>query len=156
MRIHVTANGKATSISVDETLMDYLGAHFVRDKPKLHTDAEKQLELAKIRIQEFVRSSKELPDRDLSQFVQNVILSYIVNPEYEKILETRGPRFDAKAKRAADLREHAAFLSNPDNQALIKSVQEWKPTPEQLAAAAERKRLKEARSARRLRITSTP
>ncbi|MES2947519.1 MAG: hypothetical protein V4858_03160 [Pseudomonadota bacterium] len=156
MRIHVTANGKATSISVDETLVDYLGAHFVRNEPKLHANAERQLERAKGRIQEFVRTSKGLPDKDLSQHVQRVILSYIVNPDYEKILETRGPRFDAEAKREASRRERAAFLSNPDNQALIKKNQEWKPTPEQLAAAAERKRLKAARSARRLRKTPTP
>lgn len=149
MRIHVTANGKATSISVDETLIDYLGARAVRNKPNLHTNAEEQLEKAKNGIQEFVRTSKDLPDKNLSQYVQKMIIENIVNPEFEKILEARGPRFDAKAKRAA-------LLSDPANQARLKEAAEWKPTPEQLAVAAERKRLKEAHAARRLRRATAP
>lgn len=125
MRIHVTANGKATSISVDESLVDYFGAHLVRNTPKLHTDAEVQLKKAKRNIQEFVRTSKSLPDKDLSQYVHRVILNNIMNPEYVKILEIRGPRFVANAQRSITTSFKLPPLS-----------------PEQLAAAAERKRKK--------------
>lgn len=92
MRIHVTANGKHTSISVDETLLDYLGARMVQKRPKLHTNAQRQLELAKAQIQEFVRESRTLPEKNLSQYVQSMIVEQIINPELQTILDARGPR----------------------------------------------------------------
>ncbi|WP_263406623.1 hypothetical protein [Candidatus Dactylopiibacterium carminicum] len=42
MRLHVICHGKKTTISIDDILMDYLGAWLVEDEPKLHAKAKTQ------------------------------------------------------------------------------------------------------------------
>ena len=107
MRIHVTANGKPTSISVDETLIDYMGAKAVLKRPNLHTDAQRQFELAKEAIQEFVRESKTLPEKNLSQYVQSVLIQNIASSELQASVDARGSRHTpAKPK-------NTAAVSNP-------------------------------------------
>lgn len=126
MRIHVTANGKATSISVDETLMDYYGAHLVTESPKLHTNAEKQFKRAKKSIQNFVRTSENLPEKDLSQYIQKILIENIVGPHLDQILKVRGPRFDVAAERLNDVAWKAKMVSDlleKDNK------KGFKPTP---------------------------
>lgn len=93
MRIHVTANGKATTVSVDDVLIDYLGAITVRKNPKHHTDAKRQHEGAKRAVQKLVLSADDLPQKNLSQYVQKTIIEHIATPDLEAILTARGARF---------------------------------------------------------------
>lgn len=119
MRIHVTANGKHTSISVDETLIDYLGARMVQDRPKLHTNAQRQQEIAKEYIRDVILQQPDLPTKNVSQYVQRTIISVIAAGELESIIEARGPRYESGP---VDL----ASLFGGDAQAAAKAVEQAK------------------------------
>ena len=93
MRISVTINGKATTISVDDTLIDYLGAALVMPAPKLHGSAKIQQDKAKQFIRDEILSSPAMPDKDISQFVQRRIIKLIAADGLDTIIEVRGPRF---------------------------------------------------------------
>ena len=93
MRISVTFSGKATTISVDDTLIDYLGAFLVQDKPKQHSNAEGQLKAAKKYIRNTILKRPNVPSQELSQYVQRIIIHTIAAPELCDILITRGERY---------------------------------------------------------------
>ena len=103
MRISITLKGKATTISVDETLMDYLGAYLVDDKPKLHKNAKRQQEWAKQFIREVILVRPDVPSKDLSQYVQRHIIEAIAAPGLADIIETRGARYKKEPFDVASL-----------------------------------------------------
>ncbi|WP_127913404.1 hypothetical protein [Enterobacter roggenkampii] len=71
MRIHVTLNGKKTTISIDDLLFDYLGAWLVEQRPKLHSKPKEQYDQAKSQIRKYVQDNAEkLPSKNLSQHIQ--------------------------------------------------------------------------------------
>ncbi len=97
MRIHVTLNGKKTTISIDDLLFDYLGAWLVEQRPKLHSKSKEQYDQAKSQIRKYVQDNAEkLPSKNLSQHIQNAILEIIMPKELNEIIEKRGPRYEKK------------------------------------------------------------
>lgn len=93
MRISIKINSKATTISVDDTLIDYLGAWLVADAPKYHGRARHQQVRAKNFIREHILSSPALPGKDISQFVQRRIIQLIAAEGLGAIIDKRGPRY---------------------------------------------------------------
>ncbi|TXT37431.1 MAG: hypothetical protein FD135_3607 [Comamonadaceae bacterium] len=92
MKFHVTLKGKPTSISVDDVLVDYLGAWVVRNFPKYHSQAKFQYNEAK----DFIKvlcDDPALPNKNVSQFIQAKIIRRISEPHLAPIIETRGPRY---------------------------------------------------------------
>ena len=103
MRISVTLEGKATTISVDDTLMDYLGAYLVIEKPKLHKNAKRQQEWAKQYIREVILTRPDVPGKDLSQYVQRHIVHAIAAPDLADIIDARGEPYKKKPFDVASL-----------------------------------------------------
>jgi len=103
MRISITLDGKATTISVDDTLMDYLGAYLVAEKPKLHKNAKRQQEWAKQYIREAILTRSDVPGKDISQYVQRYILHAIAAPGLADIIEARGARYKKQPFDVASL-----------------------------------------------------
>lgn len=103
MRISITLEGKATTISVDDTLMDYLGAYLVAEKSKLHTNAKRQQEWAKQYIREVILMRPDVPGKDLSQYVQRHIIHAIAAPGLADIIEARGARYKKQPFDVASL-----------------------------------------------------
>ena len=94
MRLHVTHHGKKTTISVDDILMDYLGAWLVEEDETLHPNAKKQLQKATSFLQRYVtRYTDSLPEKNLSQHVQGRVIQLIAAPHLANILKARGPRY---------------------------------------------------------------
>lgn len=119
MRISITRSGKATTISVDDTLMDYLGASLVKSSPKLHTNAKRQQQLAKEFIRESILGGSEPPIKDLSQYVQRMIIHSIAETGLAAIVEARGPKYK---RESLDI----ACLFGGDRHAADLAVQEMK------------------------------
>ena len=115
MRISITLNGKATTISVDDTLMDYLGAYVVKDKPKLHKNAKRQQDWSKQFIRDVVLQRTDVPAKDLSQFVQRHIIHAIAADGLVDIIAERGPRYK---KEPVDL---ASMFSSKDEYERVKA-----------------------------------
>lgn len=115
MRISITLYGKATTISVDDTLMDYLGAHVVKDKPNLHKNAKRQQDWSKQFIRDVVLQRADVPVKDLSQFVQRHIIHAIAADGLVDIIAERGPRYK---KEPAD---PAALFSSKEEYERVKA-----------------------------------
>lgn len=102
MRLHVTCHGKQTTVSIDDQLIDYLGAWIVEDHPQYHTRAKKQQDEAKAYIKRYVATiGDDLPTKNLSQHIQAFIIQVIAAPGLEAIIKARGPRYQ---KSKPDLR----------------------------------------------------
>ncbi len=135
MRIHVP-QPKPTTVSVDDWLMELLGAALVLDCPSLHADAKKQAARAK----HFVRNAAERIEPtscdSLSRAIQHAILKRIADPQVIAILSVRD---SAEAKAKAD----AAYLQECAEKGWL--------TPEQVAERKRQKRrIAEARNTRAL------
>lgn len=94
MRIHVSYQGKKTTISVDDKLIGYLGAYIVKNTQKYHSDAKLQAYLALQEIRALVSKEGEtggLPSSNLSQHVQSRVINWIIDPVIVDILSVRGP-----------------------------------------------------------------
>ena len=109
MRLHVTCQGKKTTISIEDQLIDYLGAWLVEKLPRYHNNAEKQLDKAKDYIRRYLAAAdgaEVLPAKNLSQHVQAHIIELIAAPYIADILKARGPRHAiAPARQAASAEE---------------------------------------------------
>jgi len=100
MRIHLTVRGKKTTVSIDDLLWDYLGAWAVDNDPSAHAKAKLQHELALTHIKHYVKVSEhELPDKNLSQHLQSVIIRLIAAPNLAAIISARGARYDRQKDR---------------------------------------------------------
>lgn len=94
MRLHVTCHGKKTTISIDDQLMDYLGAWLAEVDQKFHGKAKWQHEQALAYIRRYVaRQGDDLPTKNLSQHIQGLIVRLIAAPGLDSIIEARGPRY---------------------------------------------------------------
>jgi len=96
MRIHVTHYDKVTTISIDDQLVDYLGAILVKDDPKSweYKSGNKQRKkaIAEIKRQLAVDASYGLlPTKNLSQHVRKMVIKWIAHPAISKILAYRNP-----------------------------------------------------------------
>lgn len=92
MRIHVTYRKKNTTISVDDVLIDYLGAWYLADHPELHKNAERQLAAALGAVRRIVKGIEQMqPDGTLSSQVQRMIIEQIAKPGLAEIIKARGP-----------------------------------------------------------------
>lgn len=128
MRISITLSGKATTISVDDTLMDYLGATMVKNSPRLHTNAKRQQEMAKEFIRDVILQLPDVPNRDVSQYVQRKIICAVAADGLDAIIDTRGPRYK---KEPANL----ARLFGGDAQAAARAVEQAKSKLTPLASS---------------------
>ena len=94
MRVHVTCKGKKTTVSVDDVLIDYLGASLVAKYPKFHKNAKFQLEQALDMIRRYAEVCAEEPSEDtLSSRVQAAIIRGIAAPGLADTIHVRGPRY---------------------------------------------------------------
>ncbi len=94
MRLHVICHGKKTTISIDDILMDYLGAWLVEADPKLHVKAKVQHTFAQDYIKRYIaKMGDRLPTKNISQNVQAFIIRSIAAPGLEEIIKARGPRY---------------------------------------------------------------
>lgn len=150
MKFHATIKGKSTSISIDDLLIDYLGAWALDEDPKAQTNALEHYKVCKDAIKRLCEVPG-LPSKNVSQFIQGEIIKLIAAPHLKSIIEARGPRYVPPNKLALEKEKREAFRNNPDNQEFVKKLDAWKATPEELAAIAERKRVKAARAAWRLK-----
>lgn len=92
MRIHVTHNGKNTTISVDDVLIDYLGAWLREGQPEFYTQADKQLNVAIETVRRYVKLIEKMPSAGtLSSQVQRLIVEQIAKPGLAEIIKARGP-----------------------------------------------------------------
>lgn len=123
MRISITLHGKATTISIDDTLMYYLEAYVVKDKPTLHKNTKRQQEWAKQFIREVVLQRPDVPSKDLSQFVQRHILHAIAADGLIDIIAERGPRYK---KEPAD---PAALFSSREEYERVKASMQTLANP---------------------------
>lgn len=117
MRISITLEGKATTISVDDTLMDYLGAYLVAEKSKLHKSAKRQQEWAKQYIREVILMRPDVPGKDLSQYVQRHIIHAIATPGLADIIEARGARYKKQPFDVASLFASSAEFARTQAEA---------------------------------------
>lgn len=102
MRLHVICHGKKTTISLDDQLVDYLGAWLVEHHPKWHGNAKKQHEMATAHIRRYIEVAAKadvLPPTNLSQHVQAYIIESIAAPCIAPILKVRGPRHKSEPDR---------------------------------------------------------
>lgn len=120
MKFHATINGKPSSISVDDVLIDYLGAWYLDQRKEVTTNAKSHYESCK-KVIKILINSPELPSKNISQFVQSEIIKMIAAPHLESIIVARGPRYVPPKRLASKLPPL---------------------TPAQLAIAAERKHQK--------------
>lgn len=92
MRIHVTYKGKNTTISVDDVLIDYLGAWLREGQPEFHSKADKQFNAAVERVRKYVWIIERIPSEGtLSSQVQKMIIEEIAKPGLDEIIKARGP-----------------------------------------------------------------
>lgn len=95
MRIHVTYRGKKTTISIDDVLLDYLGAWMVEGHQEHYAEAKFQMDLAISQARKFATNLEKsgAAARNLSQQVQGLIIGAISAPRLIDIIEARGPRY---------------------------------------------------------------
>lgn len=100
MRVHVTYFGKKTTISVDDVLVDYLGAWIVEGRERFYADSKTQFENAVKQIRRFVSNLEEDGGAatNLSQQVQSLIIEAIAGNGLKDILKARGPRYQKPPK----------------------------------------------------------
>lgn len=97
MRVHITCHGKKTTVSIDDLLIDYLGAWLVAEHPHLHSKAKKQHDYAIGYIKQYVEKKGEFfPEKNISQHIQAFIIRMIAAPGLADIIETRGSRYQKK------------------------------------------------------------
>ena len=145
MRISITLKGKATTISVDDTLMDYLGAYLVAEKSKLHKNAKRQQEWAKQYIRGEILTRPDVPGKDLSQYVQRHIIHAIAAPGLADIIEARGARYRTQPVDAASLFTSPAEFARAQAEAERMAAMPMEHQPkEQRAAQREIKRTEAA------------
>lgn len=123
MRVHVTVRGKRTTISVDDVLIDYLGAYLVREHSRKHHSFDDQQRAAKACIARALADDVDVPERNLSQHIQALIIKRIAAPGLDEILAKRGA---PKPKRGN--------LSEAEVLALAKSLGIEATTREEFAA----------------------
>lgn len=101
MRVHVTYFGKKTTISVDDVLVDYLGAWIVEGKEHFYADPKIQFENAVKQIRRFVSNLEEDGGTatNLSQQVQSLIIEAVAGNGLKDILNARGPRYQKPPKK---------------------------------------------------------
>lgn len=105
MRYYICTNGKLSSITISDTLSQYLVIARGGESDR-YGDGKKR---AQRWISELA-NQHEVPSRDVSQWVQARILDYIVNPMLQEKLEELQPKIAAKlAKKAA---REASFMAN--------------------------------------------
>jgi hypothetical protein len=116
MKFHATINGKPSSISVDDVLIDYLGAWYLDQRQEVTTNAKSHYESCK-KVIKILINSPELPSKNISQFVQSEIIKMIAAPHLESIIAARGPRY-VPPKRLADSASKLPPLT-PAQQAIV-------------------------------------
>lgn len=93
MRLHVIYQGNKTTISIEDQLVEYLGALLVKNRPEWHGDAKVQLDIATgfIRDNIFqVSKLDHLPTKNISQYVRSRIITWIAEPVILEIIDIRG------------------------------------------------------------------
>lgn len=91
MRIHVTYQGKKTTVSVENILIDYFAAWLAEDYPDSHANAKAQLIAATEGVQRYVEGLTPSPSKDtLSSRVQEMIIHKIAKPGLGAIVQMRG------------------------------------------------------------------
>ena len=92
MRIHVKYHGKLTTISVDDVLIDYLGAWSCLEQPEFHLDHRLQFKRVLEIVRKFVTfAESEDSNAPLSGRVQSLIIKLIAQDGLKDIVESRGP-----------------------------------------------------------------
>lgn len=122
MRIHVSYQGKKTTISVDDKLIEYLGAYLVQHTEKYHSNAKFQAFLALDKIRNFVSEEGEiggLPSKNLSQYVQSRVINWIIDPVIVDILSVRGP---LPKKRVRSRSNEQSTASEEEKEAAFQSL----------------------------------
>jgi len=99
MRVHVALT-KPTTVSVDDELMELLGAALVLNDPARHADAKWQLSAARHFVRRVAEGFGALPSDGLSRAVQREVFRRIASPQVLKILAERDTE-EAKAKALA-------------------------------------------------------
>lgn len=111
MRYYIRANGKLSSITVSDTLSQYLiiavgGEHVAYGKGK---------KLAQQWISRLANKS-QVPERDVSQWVQAHIIDAIVDPVIHEKWISLQPTIAAKLKRKSERdASFRAYLSTPSS-----------------------------------------
>lgn len=103
MKIHVIVRSKPTTVSIDDILFDYFGAWLLDASPKLHSNAKEHHSTAKDYVKKLC-ATLDLPDKNVSQFIQGKILEIVAAPHLAAILETRGPRYEPPKKETYEER----------------------------------------------------
>ncbi len=118
MRVHVTVRGKKTTVSIDDVLADYFGAWIVKDQEPLHKRARLQALQVKSEVRGIVaRITDGVPEKNISQYVQGVIIACIAEPGLAEIVKKRGPRY---VKPKFDINN--LFQDEEEKQAYIKKI----------------------------------
>lgn len=119
MRIHVRHNGKKTTISVDDVLVDYLGAWCCSGQPEFHLDIKVQMKMVLDVVRRIVNAAEsEDTTAPLSGRVQAMIIKLIAQEGLRDIVEARGPLTRPKKEPFKVPKE---WLENPKYQALVKA-----------------------------------
>lgn len=93
MRLHVIYQGNKTTISIEDQLVEYLGALLVKNRPEWHGDAKVQLDIATGFIRDNIFQVSELdhlPTKNISQYVRSRIINWIAEPVILEIIDIRG------------------------------------------------------------------
>ena len=119
MRIHVRYHGKNTTISVDDVLVDYLGAWCCSEQPEFHLDSKVQMKMVLESVRKLVKvAESEDSSAPLSGRVQAMIIRLIAQDGLKDIVEARGP---LKMPKKKPFKIPQEWLEDPKNQALIKA-----------------------------------
>lgn len=102
MLVHVTISGKKTTVSIDDVLMDYLGAWIVRGDPSLYGKAKRQQQEARKCVRDRLVKMNDAPSKNLSQFIQECIIRLIVDEQLTSILDVRGDPYKAPSRKLDD------------------------------------------------------
>lgn len=121
MRIHVRYNGKQTTISVDDVLVDYLGAWCCSEQPEFHLDSKVQMKMVLETVRKLVKTAEsEGSNATLSGRVQGMIIRVIAQEGLEKIVKARGP---LKMPKKEPFKVPPEWREDPKTQAFIKACE---------------------------------
>ena len=119
MRIHVRYHGKQTTISVDDVLVDYLGAWCCSEQPEFHLDSKVQMKMALEVVRKLVKAAEsEDSSAPLSGRMQGLIIRVIAAEGLGDIVKARGP---LKMPKKEPFKPPPEWAEDPKTQALIKA-----------------------------------
>lgn len=119
MRIHVRYRGKKTTISLDDVLVDYLGAWCCSGQPEFHLDSKVQMKMVLEVVRKIVKGAEsEDSSAPLSGRVQSMIIRIIAQEGLGDIVKARGP---LKMPKKKPFRVPPEWFQEPKTQALIKA-----------------------------------